>query len=274
MEYLLKLFVKYYNFFLFLLLQVICFYLIIHYHEHHRAVFWDNAYEISGWVYDQTESVNSYLNLRQVNDSLRAENARLREQAESSFYRSLHHIGELEDEVLKDQFKYISARVINNSVNRPNNFITLDRGTMHDVEPPAGVITANGVAGILTHASRHFSAGISALHQEFNLSVQIEESGYIGSLSWEGNAPNVLRVTDIPRHKNVREGQKVVTSPYSRLFPEGIEVGEIFHHEVDPITNFHIIRIRPSVAFEDLRYGYIIHNTMAEEQVQLENQAR
>ena len=251
-----------------------CFYLIIQYHEHHRAVFFENAYQVSGWVFGKQDQAVGYFSLRRVNDSLMAENARLREETAFSFYKTLHHLGTFNDSILKQKFRYIPAKVINNSVNKTNNFFTLDRGKIHDVSTPAGVITSNGVAGIITHASPHFSAGMSVLHQDFTLSVQIKESGHIGSLQWEGRSPDILTVTDIPRHHTVKVGQQIVTSPYSRLFPEGIDVGEIIEHEIDPITNFYRIIVRPSVEFRDLKYGYIIQNNMAGELLELENEVQ
>ncbi len=278
MQNLINILIRYHSFVLFVLLQAVCFFLIIQYHTHHREIFFKNVYEISGFAFQQRSNVLNYVHLREVNDSLMAENARLRETMPSSFFKhsgalDLSDTLSLRDTLFRQQYQYIPARVINNSVNRPNNYITLDKGQNHNVPSPAGVVTQNGVAGIVTHISAHYSAGMSVLHQDFNLSVKIFESGHIGSLVWEGKNPERLTLHHIPRHKTVKKGQLVVTSPYSRLFPEDINVGIIEDFEVDPVSNFYVISIRPAVIFRDLRYAYIIRNEMAGEQTQLERNA-
>jgi rod shape-determining protein MreC len=302
MQNLINLFVKYHNFFLFLLLQVVSFFLIIRYHEQHREIFFSGFYAVAGYTYEQRTNIVNYFRLKDINQELLIENARLRAAGSLLLQNSptatsspqssndttdypvdtiagnipvtpgLHYNSG--DTLFDGQYTYIPAYVVNNSVNRPNNYLTLNKGQLHGVPFPAAVITSRGIAGVVTHISGRYSAGMSVLHQNFSLSVKVLETGNIGSLVWEGTRPDRLVVQYSPRHKNIQPGQKIVTSPYSRLFPENIPVGTIIDYEIDPVSNFYIIEIEPAVNFRDLRFAYIVRNNLAGEQFRLENLAR
>ena len=68
----------------------------------------------------------------------------------------------------------ISAEVINNSVHKPNNYITIDKGRNDGVKKGMGVISSSGVVGIVKETSRHFSTILSILHSKSKVSVELK----------------------------------------------------------------------------------------------------
>lgn len=280
--------------FLFLFLEIICFYLIINSQNFQKVTFFNSFYELTGNYYESYTNTIEYFRLKRVNDSLRQENARLRNQMTDVYYHldsqfiNPHNKDSFRfpsfsiDTVKKDtqhikriqQYEYIPAKVINNSVSKRNNYITFNKGEKQGVEGKMGVITDKGVAGIVKNVSPHFSVALSILHNNFRLSCKIKETGKIGSLNWDGQDPQTVLLEDMPAYYEIEEGQEVMTSQYSRIFPENIPVGKIVNYEAFEGDNFYTIEVRLNVDFRNLREVYLIKNTLRKEQVQLEEAAR
>ncbi len=281
---------KYNHFFLFLALEVVCFYLLIQHQYFHSSRFANVAYEVTGEYYEGYTNAVEYFNLRRVNDSLMAENAELRNQLNNSYYNNRPR-NELraqdtveaftvEGEDIKDtsfkkqQYRHIPANVINNSVTKRNNYITLDKGSKQGIEKRMGVVSSDGVVGIVKTISPHFSVVISILHNDFRLSAKIRESGQVGSVTWDGVDPKVVQLKDVPMYVDIKQGQTVVTSHYSGIFPEGIPIGEIIDYKVKKGDNFFTIDLKLNTTLRNLKYVYVIQNKMQEEQQKLEEVAK
>lgn len=270
MQRLLQLIVKFHFVFIFIALELFCFYLIIKNRSYHQSVFFNYTYELSGRYYNSIHQITSYLNLKNVNDSLMAENARLRTELLPSLYNTMHEVKLIKDTIYEQKYEYIPAEVINNSVNLQNNYITIDKGKRHGLQHTMGVISPNGVTGIVRNVSNNFSSLISVLHKDFRISAKISETNFIGSLSWSGENPDILVLNDLPLHYEIKVGQKVVTSPYSRIFPENIPIGYVEKVEIRQTENFYTVYVRSAVDFRNLNSVYIVKNIMSTEQQQVE----
>ena len=294
MRNLLLFFTRYYNFFLFLLLEVICFYLLINYQYFHNSAFFNFTQEVVGEYYQGYTNTVEYFELKAVNDSLRAENARLRNRLKNTYYfhtnPGIPHPDSVGapplqaevDTVKKDtlkykrirKYQYLPAKVINNSINKRNNYITLNKGKEQGMEQRMGVITEEGIVGIVKNASAHFSIAISVLHNDFNLSCKIKENQQIGALSWNGEDPQVVQLNDLPTYLDIRKGQEVVTSQYSLIFPVNIPVGKVVDYEVKKGDNFYTVHVKLYADLRNLNTVYAIKNLMIQEQLNLEKQAK
>jgi rod shape-determining protein MreC len=168
------------------------------------------------------------------------------------------------------QFLYSQARVINNSVNKEFNFITINKGSLHGVRTEMAVSSPEGVVGIVFSVSKHFSVILPVLNRNFRLSAKIKRNNYFGSLTWPGGSPEQAILTDIPYHVALNIGDTIVTSGYSAIFPEGLMVGTIAEYSRQE-GNFNTITARLSVDFRNLEYVYLIDNLLYQEQVNLEN---
>ncbi len=264
---------KYNAFFFFVIFFVVSLILIVQRNSYQKATTLNSSNEIIGRSYEQVSDLKSYLNLGRVNDSLANENARLRSMLKTSFYNDSTISKTIKDTVLKQQYTYIEATVVNNSVNRRDNTITINRGRRHGLEKGMGVICAQGIVGTVLNVSDRFATVQSVLNSGFRISASIAESGAFGSLVWgdEEFDPRFATLKNIPDHVEVKRGQLVVTSQFS-LFPESIPIGKILRSDSKSGESFFDIKVSLFTNFSTLRYVYVIKNNFAAEQQQLEIQ--
>jgi rod shape-determining protein MreC len=264
-------FAKYHRFLLFVLLEAICLVFVVNYNRYQSAAFFNLTYEASGKVYALYDNVNYYFHLKQVNDSLMAENARLRAVQPFSKYIDTTKSIAVTDTIYKQKFVYLPGRVINNSISQRNNYLTLDIGSHHGVDKLMGVVTTAGVVGITTsNVSSNFTAVLSILHEDFSISAQIAETGSIGDVSWDGKNPDYVMLTGIPIQAQIKKGQVINTSPYSSIFPQGTNIGLIHDFEVKTGESNYTIRVKLAADLRNVRQVYVIDNLMKEEQQKVE----
>lgn len=258
------------NFFLlFLILQSICFFLMVSNKKYHQASFLNSTNKAVANVNKLVSAVTQYINLKENNEALSRENAALKSLFPDVFYIDSAQKIVKHDTLYKQQYTFTPARIINNSVNRRNNYLTLDKGTAQGVGPGMAVITSQGIVGVVKDVSEHYSSVMSVLHKEFKLSVRVKKNGYIGSLVWEGYNSAYVTLDYIARHVPVAKGDTIVTSNFSSIFPEGVMVGTI--DNVDDVAgDFFKIRVKLSADLGSLTYVYVVNNLMRNEQVKLE----
>ena len=128
---------------------------------------------------------------------------------------------------LLNKYHLIQAKVVANSLDRPENLMTIDRGSADGVKKDMGVACGNGVVGIVYLVNTHYSVVIPVLNNKSNISCSIDGRDYFGYLHWSGDAPNIAYLDDVPRHARFKIGDRVVTSGYSAVFPEGLLVGKV-----------------------------------------------
>ena len=260
---------KYNAFFFLIIFLIISLILLLQNNSYQRASAWNSSNHIIGSAYERVNSFTSYLNLGRTNDSLAAENARLRSQLKTSLFDDSVVQETIKDTVTQQQYTYIVAKVVNNSVHQQNNYITINRGLKHGIKKGMGVIGAKGIVGIVLNVSEHFATIQSVLHSDTRISASV--NGNIGSLVW-GEAstdPRLAILRDIPNHVIVKKGNRVVTSGYS-LFPSGIEIGRVTRTGLKGGDSFLDIEIWLSTDFSKLDYVYVINNLLAVEQKELE----
>ena len=261
-------------FFLFLLLEVFSFYLIISNNRFHNTGFFNSSNFVTGNVYRIYDDVTGYINLKNSNELLAMENAKLLSQAQNAFIDTRTYISQVTDSVYKQKYTYREAKVISNSINRRNNFITLDKGRNHGIEPLMGVIAPDGVVGIVKDVSDNFCSVLSLLNKNTTISSKLKKSGYLGSVTWEGGNSTVAELSDIPKHARVNTGDTVITSGASTIFPENIMVGVIDEIKLEDGDNFYKIKLILSTDFGKLSYVYIVNNLLKTEQNTLEEKTQ
>jgi rod shape-determining protein MreC len=246
---------------LFLVLEIFSFVLIFNYNNYQKVKFLNSSSRITGKVYDSYSKAEDYFRLPSVNRELAAENARLRELLgiNPGIIRipdSLLQKGN--DEHLR--YAYISARIISNSVNQQQNYLTLDKGSDDGIRPDMGIISAGGVAGIITNVSPSYSTGLSLLNTRWNVSAKLAKNNYFGSLVWDGKNYREALLNEIPFHVDVALGDTIVTSGFSSFFPEGITLGTVESFAKPGGDSFYTIRVKLSVDFKSLSYVEVIEN--------------
>jgi rod shape-determining protein MreC len=260
-----------YNFFIFfLLIETLCGYIIIQNNNFKRATFINSTNTIAAKTNTVVSAVTEYINLRTTNDALSRENAALKTLLPNVFYidSAITHINK--DTVLKQQYEYLTAKVVNNSTNRRNNYLTLNKGSRQGVKPEMGVVCSDGIVGIVKDVSEHYSSVISFLHKDSKISARLKRTGYIGPMTWNGFDETHGTLNDIAKHVRVMKGDTVVTSSFSAIFPEGIMIGIVDDVNSNGGNNFQEIQVKLSTPFGRLSYVYVISNLFKEEQKALE----
>lgn len=265
---------KHHFFFLFLLLECICFYFIFKHNYYQRAAFVHSANKVSGSIFNAQSAITEYFHLKEDNLLLVEENARLRSLSKSSYLPFSQRSQVVNDTIYRQKYEYISAKVVNNSTNRRNNYLTLDRGSSLGVKPDMAVISSKGVVGIVANVSENFSSVMSLLHKDTRISAKIKKDGSFGPLFWEGEDYRYATLTDIPTHVPLLKGDTIVTSAYSLTFPEGILIGTVESFEIRSGSPFYTVKVNLSTDFKKVSYVYVINNIMKEEQENLENTAQ
>lgn len=232
MRNLLNFLLKYNYWFLFILLEVICFVLLFRFNNYQQSVYFTSANVVTGKVYEVSGSVSSYFHLKSVNEDLldrnmlleqqiaNLENALRERQVDSVIVNSIRNLDNKDYQIFK-------AHVIRNSLNQADNYITLDKGSSSGIRPEMGVVDGNGVVGIVYKTSPNYSLVISVLNSKSSISCKIVGSEYFGYLKWEHGDSRYAYLKDLPRHAEFNLGDTVVTSGYSTVFPAGVMVGTV-----------------------------------------------
>lgn len=272
MQNLIQLLIRYSSILLFLLLQGICFTLIIKFNKEQGAIYTATTNAFSGWLYNARDEITKHFSFERENNKLAQDNARLFSQLEASQFNSVVMTDTASNPAYEQQYLYTAADVINNSTNKPNNYLTINRGRSHEIKKHNGVIGGKGIVGIVLGVSDKYATIMSLLHQQTKISVKIKNKGYFGSMVWKGNDSSSMSVDAIPKHAVVLEGDTVITSGYSSIFPGGIMVGVV--ENVEPISgsSFHKIDVKLSEDMNKVEHVYVINNLFQEEQNDLEEE--
>lgn len=262
---------KYNAFFLFLIFEITALIIYVKYNSFQRATYINTANQVTGTLYSRVNELNSYLSLKEVNDSLASENARLQSKLKASYYADTLAKQTITDSAYKQQYTYTEAKVINNSVNKRNNYITIQKGSKDGIVKGMGVICNTGVVGKVIYTSEHLSIVQSLLHKDAKVSAMLADTKDIGSLVWGDDLnPHVGLLMDVPNHVKPRIGQWVVTSTYSDLYPAGIPLGKVSNLHAKGGGFFLNMEVNLSVDFSKLQYVYVVNNKLSLERAQLE----
>ncbi|RYD81382.1 MAG: rod shape-determining protein MreC [Sphingobacteriales bacterium] len=263
-------FSKYHRFFLFLLLEIICLYLVVSFNHKQNSAYLALSSEVSGQLQTAYNNVDIYFHLNRVNDSLMAENKRLRDQLITSKIIDTTKASVVIDTTFKQRYIHIPGEIVNNSVTSRNNYLTLAIGKNKGVGPHLGVVSTVGIVGITRTSSNNFTSVLSVLHTDFTVSAEIKEIKEIGSVIWDGRNPSIVILKNIPMHIKISKGQHVVTSPYSNVFPQGTPIGIIQNFEVKSGDAFYTVYVKLATDMRNVRQAYVINDLVREEQEKVE----
>ncbi|HOF21653.1 MAG TPA: rod shape-determining protein MreC [Bacteroidales bacterium] len=271
MRNLLNFFKRYNNVIIFLILEGIALSLLASGNSYHNTRLIKGIRGITAGIEKSFSRTASYFRLRETEMNLARENAMLRNLLEQAGKMRDNSFSTVTDSVYRQKYLWFSAEVINNSVNRRKNFLTLDKGYNDDLAPDMAVIADDAVAGVIVGCSSNYSVAMSLLNTDFRLSARIRSNGYFGSLSWDGKSYRHAVLNDIPQHVTVVAGDTVETTGYSAIFPEGLMIGVIDEIERSG-SDFYRISVALKADFKKLRFVNLAGNLQKTEQQNLETQ--
>ncbi len=236
--------------------------------------------ELTGRINEKYSGVEYYFHLKKINESLASENERLLNNLTENFQSpdTGKHI--ITDTISIDtsnsqrRYLYRSARVVNNSVSLPNNYISIHRGELQGVKKDMGVIGSQGLVGVVVNTSENFSVVMTLLSRQSSVSAKLLKTGEIGKVSWDGVSPERVTLINIPKSAKVTEGDSVITSGYSLSFPANVLIGTITEIIDDNSSNFYTLMLKPSTNFYNVEFVNVVENLQKDEQKRLEETTR
>ncbi|MCF8259102.1 MAG: rod shape-determining protein MreC, partial [Flavobacteriales bacterium] len=259
-------------FFLFLMLEAFALTLTVRNNSIHSSSWFNTSNKVVGAVYSVNHRITEYFKLNVVNRQLAEENAMLR----GMLRQSQHVVADscdaipVIDTIYQQRYTYIPARVVNFTVNRQANYMTIDRGRGQGIHPEMAVISPDGVVGIVKDASEHYATVLPLLNRKSSISARLRGPGYFGALRWDGRDPLIVQLHDIPIHVELQMGMIVETSGLSSMFPEGIAIGKVVGFGQNTGENFHNITVELNTDPRTLHKVYVVNNMMGKEQLELE----
>ena len=254
----------------FVLLESIAFLFLIQSNPFQRASFLNSSDFIFARTYQAFDNMAAYLDLRDVNARLSEENSKLRNTSIGYFRKSFDKNVIYRDSSFEQEYAFHPARIIRSTAGLRNNYITIDRGEMNGVQQGMGVISTEGVLGIVIETSKHFSVVMSVLNKDSRISAKVKKNGYFGSVEWPGRDYRVGLLREIPNHVSLVEGDTVVTSGFSGIFPEGIPIGTVRSVERKAGSGFLNVDIVFTQDYQKVSYAHVIKYLHAMERREVE----
>jgi rod shape-determining protein MreC len=261
---------RYHFLLLFVILELFSVTLLVNSTYYQSSVLLQAGNRVTGRFYSSISNATDYLKLRTTNEHLVQENALLRQMKGVSFLKNDTNSFWVGDTLYRQQYKYIVAKVVLNTVGKRNNYIMLNKGTRSGIHKDMGVITSSGIVGTVVNTSENFSWVMSLLNKHTRISGRIKKNDQMGTVVWNGIDHLYGTLTDIPAHVKIAKGDTIVSSGYSYIFPAGIMIGTISDFRVEQGEHFYIIPFRFSVDFNALQYVYVVQDLMKDEQEALE----
>jgi len=253
------------NAFLYVALLFIGLVMTIESHSYHQSKYFNSSRWVSGTLYTISNDIDAYFSLRKANERLVEENERLRHQ--------LFNTQEQNNATLDSQqqrYVVIDAKIIKNSYASPRNYLTIDKGTKDGVRQDMGVITQNGILGIVENTSGNYATIQSILNTKSTINAKIKNTNYFGSLVWNAKTVDVVQLVDIPRLVPIYVGDTITTGAMSSIFPENIPIGVIQKYDLNKAQSFFNIDVKLFNDMTNISYAYIIENVDRNEILELE----
>lgn len=226
------------------------------------------AIQVLEWEHDLTK----HFNLSKNNTQLQWENTYWRKRQPQFMYQLSRGKVKVNDTLYKQQYTYIPAEIINSSVDRSNNYFTLNVGSAQGIKRGMGVFCHEGVVGVIHYASMHYSLVKTVLTKDINIDVSIhmKKSDLVGYLKWDGRNPRYGTITGINNDLHIKKWSTVVTRGGSGIFPKGLPVGKVSHTEAIEGQALWKVDILFSADYRSLQRVYVIKNVLLAEQTALE----
>lgn len=262
MGFLLRLFSKNGLFVFFLFLQLTALVLIFSRNSMQQSWISGQTAAFNSWVSGYIDEGTSYLKLKQINEQLVAQNKVLMEQVYGKNPSAIPNFRKVHDTIGGGQiYTFVDGEIVFNSINRKDNYFTINRGRRDGVLPQMGVMAPKGIAGIVINSTNSYALVQSVLSlNKIKINASLKKSGYFGTLTWKGDDSRIMHLADVPKYVPLQIGDTVVTDGKSAIFPQGIMIGKVSGYEVDSKTGFWDISVELSEKMGNLSKIYVVKN--------------
>jgi len=264
MQHIINFLIRNKNFILFLVLLSISLLFTVQSHSYHKSKFINSANWLSGGIYEGANGVSSYFNLKSENERLVEENRRLK----NVLYNkkdSLSSVVFVDSTSYETDYRFRSAKITKNSYSSRNNILLINKGSKDSIATDMGVVNSNGVIGIVDRVGGSHATVISILNSISKINAQFKNTNHFGTLTWNGENPNIVQLNDVEKLAKFAENDTIVTGGYSTLFPKGIPIGKVKDFQLNTRKNLYDINIQLFNDMTDLEHVYVIENLHREE---------
>ena len=252
---------RYSNFLIFLILEVVAFILICTFNEYQQSAVWSGANRMAAGTNQIKTNIVEYFNLRANNTALAEENAQLKTEL-MLLSNNLEATRERNNQYIYSHldWDYIPAKVIGLTTNKQHNYLTINKGTHDGVEVDMGVVGADGIVGIVSAVGEKYALIVPIIHTKISISSRLKSNDQIGGTAWDGRNYRFVNLTDMARHISVNKGDTVVTSGLTDVFPEGLMVGIVAETKLNTGDNYHQTIVELSTDYKALKYVQVLRN--------------
>ena len=259
---------KYKNFLFFLFLEFIAlFFLFGATNNYHHYNYLSSSNSISAGLFNLQYSMTSYFSLREINNQLLVENAKLKNQLLNKDLVVGRKYIKHKDTTYKKNYLFKEVRVINSQYKFYKNNLIINAGINSGVQKNSGLIGTKGLLGIVTNVSSNYASIRPIINPDFGLKVLHENSNSWGDLIWipEQNSFNNVYVKNIPIYTEVKEGDFFITSGAEGLFPRGVIIGRTLSIKENIEKQTLIIKVKLEEDFSSLKVGFVVKNQFKNE---------
>lgn len=264
MQQILNFLIRNKNFILFMLLLFISLIFTIQSHVYHKSKFINSANWLTGGIYEQANGISSYFSLKSENEKLAEENRRLKSLLYSK-EDSIANLKFIDSTSYGTDFLFHSGKIIKNSYSKIDNIILINKGSTDSIKTDMGVVTSDGIIGVVDRVGRSYATVISILNSVSKINAKLKNTNYFGTLTWNGKNPNIVQLEDLEKLATFKVNDTIITGGDSTLFPKGIPIGTIKDFKLDTKENLYIVNVQLFNNMTNLENVYIIENLHREE---------
>ena len=261
MRNLLQFLIRYSNFLIFVVLEVVAFILIMNNNHYQQSAVVSSANRFVASIHNIQSNIGDYFQLKKDNQLLEQENAYLKQQLMQQT-NLLEQVVERDSQYIYSQlnWEYIPAKVVHITTHKKHNYLTINKGLRDSIEVDMGVVGADGVVGIVSAVGEKYSLVVPIIHTKISISSRLKSNNQIGGTSWDGRDYRFVNLTEMARHVVVNKGDTVVTSGLTEVFPEGLIVGEVCETTLGQGDNYHQTKVKLSTDYKAIKYVQVLCN--------------
>jgi rod shape-determining protein MreC len=265
---------RFYVLICFVVLEIFALSLVIKTHKYQEVRFLNTSGALTGNIMDYINGINSFIHLGSNNKILVEENIRLKRQI--IYQNNYPSDSMLPKNSSSYRFDYIAAMIVNNTINKSINYITIDKGSKDGIQKGLGVVSSNGVVGIVTNVSENFSLVMSVISVKTLVGVRHKNTNALGNLRWNGEDPYTLQIDGLSKTLPIKKNDTIMTAGFSSIFPPDINVAIVKRLKPDESTSFYNMDVELISNINALSYVYVVKNEKKNEldslQIQMINE--
>ena len=264
--------------FYFIILFILSLFWLFNKNGAHKTIFGNFMNNTTSIINGYYFNFKNFFYLNTINQKLIAENIQLKNMLKENFifYDTNTYIGKIK--IKKDsieylrKFKYYGANVVGNTFIFQQNYIILEKGSIHFLKPDMTVVDLDrNLVGLTVSVNENYTKVMSILNRQTKISAMLKKNKNTGNIEWDGVSPYYVILKNVSKSVKINIGDSVVTSNYSSNYPPNILIGTIVKVIPESSNNFYTFQVKLAADFTKLNLVYVIENLKLSIQNEVEN---